>query len=470
MTKRFAFILSFMRHRGGNIALMFAIALVPMVVAAGLAIDMMRVSQIRAELDEAADAGLLAAAKAKTIDPNLTLAEAKAIVRNHLNFNYGGDTTDIIDTLAFSGEGDTYHLELRGQVPNLFLRVVGIDTSPVAVNIEVIATPPRALEVMMALDNTHSMRGQKIADLRSAATELVDTIMADTNNQVMVGLVPFATHVRIGETRRDAAWMAVPADSSYESNSCPVDVAAATSEGCYQQSATCTFDGVPNSCTQWVCPDGEGAPRDCSMNTIQTSWQGCVGSRAHPLNIRDADFLTDPVPGILNRTGSGGDCPSEILPMTTDKTSVENAITAMNAAGLTYIPGGLTWALRMISNQVPFQQGRTYTEIEDEGGQKAIVLMTDGENTRSPNPVTKAHYLTNVTLADQYTLELCDEIKDNDIALYTIAFDVTDTVTLDMMKDCATNSDSFFDASDADELTRAFGLIASSLIDLALTR
>ena len=95
--------------------------------------------------------------------------------------------------------------------------------------------------------------------------------------------------------------------------------------------------------------------------------------------------------------------------------------------------------------------------------------MTDGENTKSPSS-SGSHYNTNVTQADQYTLEMCDEIKAQDIVLYTVAFEITDTNTLNMIEDCATDPDSFFNADDAAELSDAFETIGASLTELALTR
>jgi len=52
---------SFARDRAGNIAQMFAFALVPLLATTGIVVDYSRVSAIRSKLDSAADSAVLAA-------------------------------------------------------------------------------------------------------------------------------------------------------------------------------------------------------------------------------------------------------------------------------------------------------------------------------------------------------------------------------------------------------------------------
>ena len=460
----------FISAAGGNVAMMFGLFLIPILIGAGIGLDMLRAHQFRSQLNEAADSGLLAAARSKVLDGTLTDAEAEAIARQYFDAN--GITGTDIEIQSFDFVEDTvnevFRLTVTGRMKTTLMGIAGQEWVPINILSEAAMAPPRALEVVMVLDNTGSMSGQKIIDLRDAANLLVDTIMDDVDNEVLVGLVPFATHVRL-ESYGAEPWLSVPADSSYEDTDCDVDEAAATSAGCTEEAATCYSDGFPYACTRWQCPGGADPPETCTTETQPTTWLGCVGSRNYPWNIRDEQFDIHLVPGVLNNTGSSGDCPQEVLPMTIDKTAVQNAINAMGASGNTYIPGGLTWGLRLISSDSPFTEGDTYANIQAQAGIKAIVLMTDGENTKSPR-TDGSHYNTDVALADQYTLEMCDEIKNEGIILYTIAFDITDPDTLDMISDCATDSDSYFNAEDAAELSDAFGVIGNSLTELALTK
>ena len=61
-------------------------------------------------------------------------------------------------------------------------------------------------------------------------------------------------------------------------------------------------------------------------------------------------------------------------------------------------------------------------------------------------------------------------MKAKKFEIYTIAFEVTDQGTRDLLRSCATDTDKFFDATDADELRLAFDSIGSLLSELALVR
>jgi hypothetical protein len=76
----------------------------------------------------------------------------------------------------------------------------------------------------------------------------------------------------------------------------------------------------------------------------------------------------------------------------------------------------------------------------------------------------------NISQANGYTLDICEEAKDLGIEVYTIAFDLDDEATKDMLKDCATDSSYYYDASDAEELKEAFDSIGRDLSDLAIAR
>ena len=85
--------------------------------------------------------------------------------------------------------------------------------------------------------------------------------------------------------------------------------------------------------------------------------------------------------------------------------------------------------------------------LKAERGVKALILMTDGENTRAPDYPT--HNSTIAALANQLTKEICVNIKNDEIVVYTIAFEVTDPEIKDILEGCATSPSYFFDAASA---------------------
>ena len=63
---------------------------------------------------------------------------------------------------------------------------------------------------------------------------------------------------------------------------------------------------------------------------------------------------------------------------------------------------------------------------------------------------------------------MCQLARDNNILVYTIAFQVTDLVDRDLLESCATTPEFFFDVDDLD-LDTTFTSIASSIGALVLS-
>jgi Flp pilus assembly protein TadG len=240
----------------------------------------------------------------------------------------------------------TIRVEADAVSPNALLRLVGIDETPVAVASEAVRANP--LEVALVLDNTGSMAGAREAALRKAVRELIDTLMIDLAD-VKVAVVPFSQYVNVGVEYRTAPWLklhAIPADET---------------------------------------------------------WIGCVRSRVLPLDVTDRlPQYTYPILTQQTSLAPNQFCPGPLTPLTADKSVVMAAINGMVMNGETYIPAGLMWGWNLLSHDPPF------TEARAKGVRKAMVLMTDGANTRS-NFAFGYHEGTNVATAVDSMLTLCDK-------------------------------------------------------------
>ena len=461
----------FWNNRSGNVAMMFGLLLIPMLVGAGVALDMLRTSDARSALSEAGDAGVLAAARAMITQNVLTQADAEVIARQYFDAN-GLDSDDlIIDSFSFVQAPDSseFTLSITGRLKTVLLGVVGRDYVPINITSTAKVGPQSVLELALVLDNTRSMDGAKLDALKVAATSLVDGLMADVDNEVLVGIVPFSNYVNVGLSRRNESWIDVPDDYSTTEYQCRDTYPDRTESNCVTTTETCTStrDGVTtsSSCERQSCDVDLGEPVEvCGNDTSNFVWRGCAGSREDPWDVRDASFTPDPVPGILN-----ANCPQELTPLTLDKGLVTSRIASMSTQGDTYIATGLSWGLRLMSNPIPFSEGRTYSNISDNRGTKAMVLMTDGANTRSPRWPDGDHWGWDQALANARMLEACNEAKSNNIELYTIAFEVTDTTIKTLLEDCATTRDNYFDADDGIALQAAFNGIGARLQQLALS-
>ncbi len=399
------------RDERGNVAMMFGLLILPIFAAAGIAVDMLRASAVRADLFQSADAGVLAAARAIILDDTVSVDEAETVARRYFDGNGGGGGAVTIDTFDFTYEPDlgTYALTITGAIDTALMGVLGRDTLPFEIQTEATARPKGPVEVVMALDNTGSMRGDKLASLKSSAKILANALLADESGWFKVGLAPFGQYVNVGTNNGTADWVDAP-----------------------------------------------------TLNDNDT-WNGCVGSRNPPLNEDDFVNSLDPAPGIANVT-----CPQPVFPMTTSKSALVGVIDAMEARGSTYIPGGLVWGRRLLSGKTPFTQGLTYDQISTQKGLKTLILLTDGANTRSAT--FPEHDDEDPFNADQLTEDLCDAIEADKVRIYTIAFEVDDNDTETLMRECASADGGYFDAENPAQLEAAFSAITVELAQLALSK
>jgi len=199
--------------------------------------------------------------------------------------------------------------------------------------------------------------------------------------------------------------------------------------------------------------------RVCGTYTSDYKWYGCVGSRDNPKDMSDAVSAAEPVPALLNYW-----CSAPLTRLTNTSNDIKTAINALNAGGETYIAPGLLWAWRTLSPNAPFADGQPYGNNVT----KAIVLMTDGENTKAPQ--YPDHEGSNVGEANSVTAKTCKNIKDAGIRLMTVAFMVNDPTIKGILKKCATTDMDYYDAADTTTLLSAFKTIGARLTAIRLDR
>ncbi|MGF1544072.1 MAG: pilus assembly protein TadG-related protein [Parvularculaceae bacterium] len=458
----------FHRSNRGAIAVVFAIMIVPLLAAVSFAVDTAATSYGRAALRGAADDATLAAARALSRNRGLSPAQATAIARarfDEVASRFGRFRLDAF-VLTPTPDGDGYELAIDGGFKPIFGAFAGTEDIGVVVDTEARFLASKALEAALVLDTTFSMseRG-KIVTLRQAASDMANRLMTP-DADVTMSVVPFQQYVNVGTSRRGAAWLDAPLDRT--ERRCRNTYPNARRSQCTTQRTTCTStrDGVTRtrSCTRRSCANVDRGDPVETCNVRTTRWEGCVGSRPAPLDAEDADFDATRVPGLL-----GVSCGPEILPLTDSLSEVNRSISALAANGdETYIASGVAWGLRALTSNEPFSEGDEETAFEAAGWLKALVLMTDGENTVSAT--YPRHDGNDAATANAKTLAACDAAKARDVETYTIAFEVSDAATLDLLRDCASAPSNFYDAGDAAALTTAFQSIADRLRNLALTR
>ena len=396
----------FVKQTAGNVSLFLGIAAFPLMAAVGVATDMVRLNATRTVLQNAADAAAIAGAASTDKSEEFL----KKTVNVYLESNHSTNVLQYVKEIDHKLDpvAGTFTVRIAGTFPGSFMSLLGFKDLSVDA-LSVVQTGSSALELALVLDNTGSMSGTKIANLKAAATNLVNIIDAEGpgDKDVKMAVVPFAEYVNVGMGNSGQSWLDKP--------------------------------------------NGKAGP-----------WTGCVGSRPAPYDMQ-ISTAGGSYPGL-----AGVACNSAILPLTSNLNKVKSAISTMTATGWTYIPGGLIWGWNVLDADAPFTEGKSKSQIKLVNGRKVIVLMTDGENTRSPT--YPLHNGSDVVLANTKLKDTCTAVKADGIEIFTVSFMVTTSTVKNILENCASEPSRYFDAANAAELSAAFNEIASNLADVRLSQ
>lgn len=449
-----------LRDESGATLIMFAGLFAVLAMTIGVGLDYARAFAVQSSLQRDLDAAILAGAMQASEDG----LDAETISEKYFGDNW--------TTLHKSGSVTVSVTESEGKikaaanvpVPMTLMRIAGFTDLTVDAK-SAVSFGGRDVEMALVLDTTKSMSGQKLDDLKAAATKLIETAYKgpDADKYVKVALVPFAQYVNVGLANRNAVWMDVAPDSTTTEQQCGDVTPIIGQSNCRTETATAYDDGTPYTYEYQTCDYQYGPPEyQCNDVTKTYTWNGCAGSRTYPLNTRDEQY-TNRVPGIMNVS-----CSSELQPLTNDKSLLTSKIQAMVAKQETYIPSGLAWGWRVLSKIKPFSEGLDKNATTNgRRVRKMLVLMSDGANTKSPK--YPDHTATQVSEADSLTVELCSNIKADGIEIFTVAFDITDSSVIEKMRGCASDLSNFFQTATGVELEQAFQTIAHSTRSVSLS-
>jgi Flp pilus assembly protein TadG len=197
-------------ERGATIPIIAA-SMVPVIGAVGGGVDITRVYLAETQLQSAVDAATLAAARTLRLqtDGQNTIEEGTPSYQAaheyfEANFPQGYLGTTLAP-LAITGERNADGVEVKvvatATIPSTFASIFGVEAFTIEATSEATsANTPSTVEAMLVLDNTGSMAGQRILDLKAAATEFVDVLYGDnsTRQGVAIGMLPYNVTVNVG--------------------------------------------------------------------------------------------------------------------------------------------------------------------------------------------------------------------------------------------------------------------------------
>ncbi|MDP2355995.1 MAG: VWA domain-containing protein [Beijerinckiaceae bacterium] len=451
----------FARDSRGSLGIGVALGATAMIGAVSATLDYSRMTNSRAALSAAVDAAALAGAQAPANDMQTISRQVF-----DANFRERDPVTAFTTSVIKRGEDDAVRVEAVAYVKMTLTQAIGFTSAPVRAVSEVLAGNDSDVQIALVLDVTQSMAGTRITSLKAAATDMVNALYDKLKkaNQVKMAVVPFSQYVNVGMGNRNQPWMDVPNDSTTTQQVCNQARDIIRTYNCRMEfhSWTHCVDGVCGTQTgTWEVCDHDYGPyyQNCFNQTTTLKWDGCVGSRNYPNNVRDDNYLINRAPGVMNVH-----CPVPLTPLTPSQSTVLTAINELQPVGNTYIPSGLTWGWAALSGNEPLVEpdapGRKTT--------KYLILMTDGANSMSPTYPYHNDY--NVPVADALTAELCTNIKASGVQIFTISFDVDNNIIKNQLRICASSPDKYFDAIGAVQLSEAFKGITGQLSQLRIAR
>ena len=193
--------------------------------------------------------------------------------------------------------------------------------------------------------------------------------------------------------------------------------------------------------------------------------------------------------GIGTNLGPNQGCGLEpVVRLTEDYDQVLESIWDMRATGNTNVPMGLMWGWHTLSPRAPFADGRPYGE---ERLQKIVILLTDGDNVNSTtnNPDNSnysgvgliwqqrlgsdvdvgASAQRRAARMDERLLELCENMRDQEIMIYTVGVQVSSNAQ-NLLRQCATEDDMFYNVTNTGGIESAFDRIAGSIENLRIAQ
>jgi Flp pilus assembly protein TadG len=560
----------------GNIAVIFAIALVPVISFVGAAIDYSRANSARSSMQAALDSAALMVSKdlsSNVITTSQVATKAQAYFSAlYTNTDATLKTFNAAYTVVNGSLGSTVQLTASGSIVTDFMNVAGFPT----LNFNTSSTSAWGnvkMRVALALDNTGSMKDDgKITALRNAVAGtggLIDQLSALVKNtgDVYISIIPFAKVVNAGSSNYTQNWIdwtdwanpptiqptlspqptlpsnwssigpgsTCPFPTSNDNFSCqqtPVNASSSAttipSSGTYSGYICPTADGNSHSlyngcwtstnptalavfCTGSSCScsgqnstcacTGNGSGKSCKQSTYThtwvanatSTWTGCITDRTQPYDAQNdtptAATTATLFPANQYYENSEAYCATnnspplqQIVPMSTNWTSLKATVNAMQPTGGTDQAVGMAWAWESLLTTAPLNapaEDPNYTY------NRVIILLSDGLNTEDRWPAngngsTQNLNAQHVGLIDVRQTALCQNIKNpidpkTGLPMYTIYTIQVNTSspadpTSTVLQNCASSPDKFFMLTSSSQIVTTFTTIGTQLSQLRVAR
>lgn len=445
----------FWRKQDGNVAIFFAMMLIPFLIIAGMAVDYGRAVVAKHEVQVALDAAVLAAGSLKSASPKDRKALGRAFFEANLDTKKYGATVPG-DLIAINDNKISADQSVK--VQSAFMHLSGLltgSTGTVRKGIEV-STDATALvpqvsqaEIALVLDYSGSMDSnlngaRKYRTMRNAAIDLITKLHSGPGKSdgVKFALVPFSYGVKarlMGRHLTSPSYQRLSGDTRIES---------------------CLSGRKVNA-------TNDSEPRRGKRHR----WQ-------------QDDLWYDRGPYNSSRTYKCRDM-HLMRELTSNTATLIADLKSWTPDGGTHISSGFQFGWHAISPNSVFTGGAPYsaTTHKDPAQRviKAIVLLTDGAQTVPDyrrnglgqiNPIARDRkYPMDKANGEHNLTQMCAKARNKGVLVVTVAFDLNDDDTVKRLARCATPVDKdlpggdtyAFQAESIAELNSAFQQIGNVL-------
>lgn len=336
--------------------IIFALFLfVLMATMGGIALDLMKYETTRTELSQTLDrCTLMAATMEQRLDP-------QSVVEDCVTKAGLGDKLRTV-TVLNSMNGRDVHATAQADTKPFFMHMIGINSFDAKAGSRAVQTITN-VEIVLVLDVSGSMSGTKIANLRTAASRFVATMIdGDPNRRVSIAVVPYNAQVNLGPVLR----------SKFNAT----DVHNVTDVNCLElPSAAFAQTGIPRT-----------------MPLPMMAWSD------HYYGTNTSGGYVSPTDTLYARPDTRNNycrpTPANVVRMPSqNKTQLQSNINGLVAGGNTSIVLGMKWGVALLdpaarsifdeyigAGLMPANLAGRPFAYEDNDSMKVIVLMTDGEH------------------------------------------------------------------------------------------
>ncbi len=405
----------------GNVAMIAALSIIPLVIVAGFAIDYQLVTTKKVKAQFSLDAAVIAGSR--MMQNNMSEDEVKLGVKNYyvaaMETNEGVLSCEPL-TVTINDQ-DISAATLCSQATTLSA-IAGIHEMKFKVN-SASKFGTGMVDVAFVFDVSGSMQGSRMTSLKDAAKIAVEQLLPENpavghEDDIRLSAVSYNNSLNAGDFFGAATGQSPDQTytyySSYYGRYIDVDY---TTTCVFQRAGSEKFTDAAPGTNKYMTPASYWDRNDC----------------------RDA----------------------EPVPLTNDRDTLTNYIDSLDPNGGTAGHLGVAWGWYMISPEWTAELPAAPRGYDEPDTVKAMILMTDGSFNATINNSQGS--------STWQAKQLCDNIKNKGVVIYAVAFQAPSSGE-DTLNYCSSGPEFFFDPQNGQELAQSYQAIATSISDLRLTQ